>query len=67
MTILQRAKELMLLAPTGAATYDIGGNSIHHALRTLRLWTSKTVMIVNNASMVNVQTLANVDNQSHLT
>jgi hypothetical protein len=34
MTILQRADELMLLAPTGATAYDIGGNTIHHALRT---------------------------------
>jgi hypothetical protein len=67
MTILQRADELMLLAPTGATAYNIGGNTIHHALRTPRLWTSKTVMIVNNASMVNVQTLAKVDNRSHVT
>ena len=51
MEILQRADELMLLAPTGAAAYHIGANTIHHALRTPRLWTSKTVMIVNNASI----------------
>jgi hypothetical protein len=67
MKILQRADELMLLAPTGAAAYDIGGYTVHHALRTPRLWTSKTVMIVKNASMVNVQTLAKVDNRSHVT
>lgn len=64
MEILQRADELMLLAPTGAAAYHIGANTIHHALRTPRLWTSKTVMIVNNASMVDVQTLAKVNNRS---
>ena len=64
MEILQRADELMLLAPTGAAAYHIGANTIHHALRTPRLWTSKTVMIVNNASIVDVQTLAKVNNRS---
>ena len=61
MEILQRADELMLLAPTGAAAYHIGANTIHHALRTPRLWTRKTV---NNASMVDVQTLAKVNNRS---
>jgi hypothetical protein len=65
------------LAPTGAAADNMGGNTIHTALgmsigtkqnrappqRIQRLWARKTIMIVDEISMVDLQTMAKINNR----
>jgi len=50
----------------GEVLYGHIGTNICNALRTQRLWTSKTVMIVNKASLVDVQTLAEANNLTNV-
>jgi AAA domain-containing protein len=72
MKLLNREHEMMLLAPTGAAAHNIGGNTIHNALgmsnaserkRTQSLWNRKTVMVVDEVGMIDIQTLAQLSNR----
>jgi hypothetical protein len=77
LRILKRDHEIILLAPTGAAADNIGGNTIHTALgmtigskqnrtppqRIQRLWATKTIMVVDEVSMVDLQTLAKINNR----
>jgi ATP-dependent exoDNAse (exonuclease V) alpha subunit len=77
MRILKREHEVILMGPTGASADNIGGNTIHTALgmsigakqnrtppqRIQRLWASKTIMIVDEISMVDLQTMAKMNNR----
>ena len=65
------------MGPTGASADNIGGNTIHTALgmsigakqnrtppqRIQRLWASKTIMIFDEISMVDLQTMAKMNNR----
>ncbi|KAN0083568.1 hypothetical protein V8E54_002656 [Elaphomyces granulatus] len=77
LRILKRDQEIILLAPTGAAADNIGGNTIHTALgmtigskqnrtppqRIQRLWATKTIIVIDEVSMVDLQTLAKINNR----
>lgn len=72
MDILQRKDEVILMAPTGAAADNIGGNTYHTSLgisinpsrrattgsRVKNLWSHKTIMIIDEASMVDLTMLS---------
>jgi hypothetical protein len=74
--LLERKDEILLLAPTGAAAYNIGGRTIHNGLSinlnesprdnissyAYTLWKGKSVMIIDEISMVSL-TLLNTINQ----
>lgn len=68
MDLLQRKDEVILMAPTGAAANNIGGNTYHASLgisiipsqrattgsRVKSLWSHKTIMIIDEASTVDL-------------
>ncbi|KAL6405631.1 hypothetical protein AUP68_11392, partial [Ilyonectria robusta] len=76
MDLIRRKDEVILMAPTGAAADNIGGNTYHTSLgisinrsrgsamkpRVRRLWSRKTIMIIDEVSMVDLSTLSMVDN-----
>ncbi|KAJ5104267.1 hypothetical protein N7532_004796 [Penicillium argentinense] len=65
------------MAPTGAAADNIGGNTYHTSLgisinrsretgmrsRVRRLWSRKTIMIVDEVSMMDLRMISVIDNQ----
>lgn len=75
--LLQRKTELLLMAPTGSAAYNIGGRTIHNALaltisdkprenissQIYSLWKGKSIMIVDEISMVSLEMLNIVNDQ----
>jgi hypothetical protein len=75
MTLLHRDQEIMLMAPTGAAADNIGGNTYHTALgmsvgnrsnrkpprRIQQLWSRKTIIMIDEISMVDLRTLARIN------
>ena len=75
--LLQRKSEVLLVAPTGAAAYNIGGRTIHNALSidicdrplpnissyAYSLWKEKTIMIVDEISMVSLTMLTTINEQ----
>jgi hypothetical protein len=75
MDLLGRKDEIMLMAPTGAAADTIGGNTYHTSLgisinrlrkgamasRVRRLWAQKTIMFIDEMSMLDL-TMLNVIN-----
>ena len=77
MDPIKRKDEVILLAPTGAAANNIGGNTIHTALgisiakkrkpqvspRVKELWSNKTIMIIDEISMVDLAMLNTINNQ----
>jgi len=77
MDLIKRKDEVILLAPTGAAANNIGGNTIHTALgisiakkrkpqvspRVKELWSNKTIMIIDEISMVDLAMLNTINNQ----
>ena len=77
MDLIRRRNEVILLAPTGAAADNIGGSTIHTALgmsiakkqkpsvspRVKNLWSNKTIMIVDEISMVDLSMLHTINNQ----
>lgn len=77
MDLLHRKKEVILTAPTGAAADNIGGNTYHTSLgisidrsraasttrsRIKRLWARKTIMIVDEVSMMDLTMLSMINN-----
>ncbi|KAJ5082332.1 hypothetical protein N7532_011375 [Penicillium argentinense] len=77
MDLLHRKKEVILTAPTGAAADNIGGNTYHTSLgisidrsratsttrsRIKRLWERKTIMIVDEVSMMDLTMLSMINN-----
>jgi helitron helicase-like protein/PIF1-like helicase len=75
--LLQRKDEVLLLAPTGAAAYNIGGRTIHTALgidlfdrarptvksQTYSLWRGKTTLFIDEISMVSLTMLNTINQQ----
>lgn len=72
MGLIHRKDELILMAPTGAAADVIGGSTYHASLgislnryrrtgvgtRVRRLWSWKTIMIIDEASMIDLFALS---------
>jgi PIF1-like helicase len=77
MNLICRKDEVILMAPTGAAADHIGGNTYHTSLgigisktqkstvppRIRKLWSNKTIMILDEVSMVDLSSLSTIDNQ----
>ncbi|OKO97720.1 ATP-dependent DNA helicase PIF1 [Penicillium subrubescens] len=77
MNLIGRKDEVVLMAPTGAAADNIGGNTYHTSLgisidrsrktgmnsRVRRLWSRKTIMIVDEVSMMDLRMISVIDNQ----
>ena len=77
MTLLRRQDEVILMAPTGAAADNINGNTYHTSLgmsigkkgnpkapqRIQRLWANKTIMVIDEISMVDLQTLSTINHR----
>ncbi|OQE05196.1 hypothetical protein PENVUL_c026G03564 [Penicillium vulpinum] len=71
MDLINRKDEVILMAPTGAAADVIGGNTYHTSLgislnrfrqagistRIRRLWSQKTIMIIDEVSMIDQSAL----------
>jgi hypothetical protein len=72
MDLIHRKDEVILMAPTGAAADVIGGSTYHTSLgislnryrragvgaRVRRLWARKTIMIIDEASMIDLSALS---------
>lgn len=68
------------MAPTGAAEYNIGGNTFHtslgisvtraqgHAItsRVRKLWSSKTIMVIDEVSMLDLSMFNVINNRCKL-
>jgi hypothetical protein len=77
MDLIHRKDEVILMAPTGAAADNIGGNTYHSSLgigltksqkptvtsRVRKLWAKKTIMIVDEVSMMDLSMLSTINNQ----
>lgn len=75
MDLIHRKDEVMLMAPTGAAADSIGSSTYHTSLgislnryrlggvgpRVRRLWSRKTIMIIDEISMVDLAALSIVN------
>lgn len=75
MDLIRRKDEVILMAPTGAAAHNIGGNTYHTALgirldkaqkttvssRVRKLWSRKTIMIIDEVSMVDLSMLSTIN------
>ena len=76
MSLIERKHEVILMAPTGAAADNIGGNTYHTSLgisidrsrgtamnsRVRRLWSRKTIMFVDEVSMMDLAMISVIDN-----
>lgn len=76
MDLIRRKKEVILMAPTGAAADNIGGNTFHTSLgisitrstghsmaaRVRKLWSRKTIMIIDEVSMMDLSMLSVINN-----
>ncbi|KAJ5111789.1 hypothetical protein NUU61_001419 [Penicillium alfredii] len=76
MDLLRRREEVIIMAPTGAAADNIGGNTFHtslgisvtrtpgHAItsRVRKLWSRKTIMITDEVSMMDLSMLSVINN-----
>jgi hypothetical protein len=77
MDLVYRRDEVILMAPTGAAADNIGGNTYHTALGislaqtqkpsvspcVRKLWSKKTIMIIDEVSMMDLTMLSKINNQ----
>jgi len=77
MDLIFRKDEVILTAPTGSAADNIGGNTYHTALgisigktqkttvrsRVRKLWSRKTIMIIDEASMIDLSMLSTINSQ----
>ncbi|KAJ5343447.1 uncharacterized protein N7506_003271 [Penicillium brevicompactum] len=73
--ILGRKQEIILTAPTGAAADNLGGNTYHTSLginlsykaavstRVRGLWAQKTILVIDEMSMVDLKMLSVINNQ----
>jgi hypothetical protein len=76
MDLIRRKEEVILMAPTGAAADNIGGNTFHTSLgisitrsqghpmaaRVRKLWSQKIIMIIDEVSMMDLSMLSVIDN-----
>jgi hypothetical protein len=77
MDLILRKDEVILMAPTGAAADNISGNTYHTSLgigirktqkavmgsRVRKLWSKKTIMIIDEISMMDLSMLSTINNQ----
>jgi hypothetical protein len=75
LCIIGRKHEIILTAPTGAAADNLGGNTYHTCLginlsykaavstRVRRLWARKTILVIDEMSMVDLKMLSVINNQ----
>jgi hypothetical protein len=77
MDLILCKDEIILMAPTGAAADNIGGNTYHTSLGisinktqegimgscVRRLWSRKTIMIIDEVSIVDLSMLNTINNQ----
>ena len=77
MDLILRKDEIILMVPTGAAADNIGRNTYHTSLgiglaklqkpavssRIKKLWVKKTIMIVDEVSMIDLSMLSIINNQ----
>ena len=77
MDLILRKDEIILMAPTGAAADNIGGNTYHTSLgisiskmqkpgvkpQIKKLWLKKTIMIIDEISMTDLNMLSTINNQ----
>ena len=77
MDLICHKDEVILMAPTGAAADNIGGNTYHTSLgincsqtqkpsvssRINKLWSRKTIMIIDEISMMDLSMLSKINNQ----
>ena len=77
MDLIFRKDEVILMAPTGSAADNIGGNTYHTALgisigktqkmtvgsRVRKLWSRKTIMIIDEVSMMDLGMLSTINSQ----
>jgi hypothetical protein len=77
MDLINRKDEVILMAPTGAAADNIGGNTYHTSLgisinrsqtstatsRVRKLWSDKMIMLIDEVSMVDLDMISVIDNQ----
>jgi ATP-dependent exoDNAse (exonuclease V) alpha subunit len=80
MVLLEREKEILVLAPTGNAAKNVQGSTIHTGLdvavrghrkqrtsaRVRSLWTNKTMLIIDEISMVSSKLMDSIDKQCKL-
>ncbi|KAJ5761308.1 hypothetical protein N7520_008464 [Penicillium odoratum] len=76
MDLIRRKEEVIVMAPTGAAADNIGGNTFHTSLgisitrnqghtitsRVRKLWSRKTIMIIDVVSMLDLSMLSVINN-----
>lgn len=81
MSLIGRKREVILMAPTGAAADNIGGNTYHTSpgisidrsrvtamsSRVRRLWSHKTIMFVDEVSMMDLTMISVIDNHCKIT
>jgi hypothetical protein len=75
LEFLGRKHEIILTAPTGAAADNLGGNTYHTSLginlsyktavtaRVRKLWARKTILVIDEMSMIDLKTLNVINNQ----
>jgi hypothetical protein len=77
MDLIVRKHEVILMAPTGAAADNISGNTYHASLgisiakiqkptvsaRVRKLWSRKTIIIIDEVSMLDLTSLSMINNQ----
>jgi hypothetical protein len=77
MDLINRKDEIILMAPTGAAANNIGGNTYHTSLgisinrsqtsmatsRVRKLWSHKIIMLIDEVSMMDLGIISVIDNQ----
>jgi hypothetical protein len=80
LSLLQRDVEIALMAPTGSAADNIDGNTYHSTLgmsignktfhtaprRIQHLWANKTIMIIDEISMTDLQTLFRINKRCNI-
>ncbi len=77
MDLVLRKQDVILMAPTGAAADNISGSTYHTSLgitiakrqkltvseRVRKLWSRKTIMIIDEVSMLDLTSLSLINNQ----
>jgi len=80
MALLEREKEILVIAPTGNAAKNVQGSTIHTGLdvavrghrkrgtsaRVRSLWANKTMLIIDEISMVSSKLMDSIDKQCKL-
>ena len=80
LSLLQRQAEIVLMAPTGSAADNIDGNTYHTTLgmsignkpnhgpakRIQHLWAKKTIMIIDEISMTDLQSLSRINKRCNM-